>query len=323
MAPKVGAKVVVEPKWKYVAQIIYPNGLVRSLRYLSLDLNSIGSSDIARDKDYAKFFIKKAGYPVAKGETVFSKKRAQAIGSQHTFSFAKKYAQKIGYPVIVKPNSKGQGVAVSLVWNPEELFSSLKEIFKSDHIALIEKYLPGQDYRIVVLDKKIISAYKRVPLSITGNGQDSILKLLKEKQGFFLKDGRDTNINFADRRIQLKLKRAGYKFNSVLLKGEKIYLLDNANLSTGGDSIDVTNNIHSGFKKIAIEITRKMGLRICGVDLMLTTGEISKNPKDCDYYVIEINSAPGLDHYVTTGPKQKKIVESMYLEILKALGRKD
>ena len=322
LAPKIGAQVVVEPKWRYVAQIIYPNGIVRSLKYLSLDLNSIGSSDIARDKDYAKFFIKKAGYPVAEGETVFSTKRARAIGSRRTFFFARKYARKIGYPVIVKPNNQSQGLAVSLVWNEKELFFFLKEIFKNDNIALIEKYLPGRDYRIVVLDKKIISAYERIPLSVTGNGKNSIRELLREKQELFFKDGRDTNINFTDQRIKVKLKHSGYKFDSILPKNKKIYLLDNANLSTGGDSVDVTNNIHSDFKKIAVEITRKMGLRICGVDLMVTKGDITKNPKNCSYYVIEINSAPGLDHYVTTGVRQKKIVESMYLEILKALGKK-
>ena len=73
LAPKIGAKVLVEPEWKIVAQIIYPNGIVRSLRYLSLDLNHIASSDIARDKDFAKFFMEQKGYPVAEGKTFFEK----------------------------------------------------------------------------------------------------------------------------------------------------------------------------------------------------------------------------------------------------------
>lgn len=323
LAPKVGARVVVEPKWKYVAQIIYKNGVVRSIRYLSLDLNHIGSSDIAKDKGYAKFFLGKAGYPTAQGCSVFSDKWAKAIGSSQKISYGIKYTRKLSFPVIVKPNSKSQGFGVSLVWNILELRHSLKEIFKVDNIALIEKYLPGRDYRIVVLDNKIISAYERISLSVVGNGVDSILKLLKEKQKFFIKSGRDTRINFEDKRIKLKLKNLGYKFTSVLTKGQKVYLLDNANLSTGGDAIDVTHSIHPSFKKLAIDITKNMGLRICGVDIMVTKGDITQNVKDCSYYIIEINSAPGLDHYVTTGEKQKKIVEDMYLEVLKALGKKD
>ena len=123
--------------------------------------------------------------------------------------------------------------------------------------------------------------------------------------------------------MKLKLREYGFSWKTVLPKGEKIFLLDNANLSTGGDSVDVTKTIHPGFKKIAVNLTRDMGLRISGVDIMVTKGDITLNPKDCTYYIIEINAAPGLDHYVTTGQAQKKIVEEMYLKVLKALGKKD
>ena len=194
---------------------------------------------------------------------------------------------------------------------------------KGDRVAIIERYLPGHDYRVVVLDGEIISAYERMPLSVIGDGKSTILQLLKAKKKIFDLENRDTNINFRDPRIKNKLKREGYGFQSIIEKGKKIYLLYNANLSTGGDSKDVTAKIHSGFKKIAIEITKKMGLRICGVDIMVTRGDITKDPKNCRYYIIEINAAPGLDHYVTTGKAQRKIVEAMYLKVLKALGKKD
>ena len=323
LAPKVGARVIVEPEWGVAAQIIYRNGLVRSLRFYSLDLNHIASADIAKDKDYAKFFMKKKGYSVIPGETVFKDSWAKTVKSNRTISYGKKYAKKLGYPVIVKPNSQSQGSGVCVAWNEKDLREALLEIFKNDKIAVIEQYLPGLDYRIVVLDKKIISAYERIPLSVTGNGQQSILLLLKQKQKDFILNERDTKINFKDKRIKLKLKHAGYTLNTILPKNKKIYLLDNANLSTGGDAVDVTNVIHPGFKKIAINVSKDMGLRISGVDIMLTKGDITKNPKSCRYYIIEINAAPGLDHYVTTGRKQRKIVETMYLKVLKALGKKD
>ncbi len=323
LAPKVGARVVIEPQWGIAAQIIYRNGVIRSVRMYSLDLNHIASSDIARDKDYAKFFMKKRGYPVAEGKTVLEDNWADAVKSNQRIPYGVKYAKKLGYPLIVKPNSKSQGSGVCLVHNKAELVMGLKEIFKWDRVAIIERYLPGQDYRIVVLNKEIISAYERIPLSVTGDGRCSILKLLKEKQQSFIKSGRDTKINFKDRRIKLKLKHAGYNLNTILAKDAKVYLLDNANLSTGGDSIDVTNFIHPGFRKIAINLTKDMGLRMAGVDIMVIKGDITKNPEECNYYIIEINAAPGLDHYVTTGKKQKKIVEAMYLKVLKALGKKD
>ncbi len=323
LAPKVGASFVVEPEWGIVGQIRYQNGVVRSLRYLSLDLNRIASADVAKDKDYAKFFLKKNGYSVAEGKTVFKDSWAKAVHSKKTISYGKKYAKKLGYPVIVKPNSMSQGAGVSLVWNERNLRQALLGIFEHDKIAIIERYLPGRDYRVVVLDREVISAYERVPLSVVGDGRSSILSLLKQKQSKFIQTGRDTKINFADPRIKNKLAQQELALNSILEKNRKIFLLDNANLSTGGDSVDVTKDIHPSFKKLAIAVTRDMGLRICGVDIMVTTGDITKDLKHCKYYIIEINSAPGLDHYVTTGKAQKKIVEDMYLKVLIALGKRD
>ena len=99
-------------------------------------------------------------------------------------------------------------------------------------------------------------------------------------------------------------------------RGARIYLLDNANLSSGGDALDVTRPIHTEFKKLAIKLTKDMGLRLCGVDLMVA-GDIRKPPKK--YWVLEVNAAPGLDHYVKQGRAQQKIVENLYLKVLKSL----
>lgn len=322
LAPKIGARVVVEPEWGIAAQIIYKNGVVRSLRMYSLDLNHIASSDIARDKDYAKFFMQKRGYPTAEGQTIFKDDWAKILKSNRTISYGINYAKKLGYPLIVKPNSKSQGSGVCLATNEKALKSALVEVFKGDRIAIIERYMPGKDYRVVVLDGEIISGYERVALSVVGDGKSSIKRLLEKKQKDFISSKRDTRINFEDRRMKIKLKNYGYKFATILPKDERVYLLDNANLSSGGDSVDFTNKVSKGFYKIAVNLTRDMGLRIAGVDIMVTQGDITMDPKKCKYYIIEINAAPGLDHYVTTGRKQKKIVEAMYLKVLKALGKK-
>ncbi len=321
LAPKIGAKVVVEPEWGVAAQIIYKNGVVRSLRFYSLDLNRIASADIAKDKGYAKFFMQKLGYPTAPGQTFFKDSWAKAVKSNRTMKAGVKYAERLGYPVIIKPNSQSQGSGVALVSSAKELRSAFKEVFKLDKIAIVERHMPGRDYRIVVLDGEIISAYERIALSVVGDGKNSILSLLQQKQKYFISNKRDTKINFSDNRIKMKLQKQGLSLRSILEKGHKIFLLDNANLSTGGDSRDVTGPIHPGFKKIASSLTKDMGLRISGVDIMVTKGDITMNPKNCSYYIIEINAAPGLDHYVTTGKKQRKIVEAMYLKVLKALAR--
>ena len=323
LAPQVGASFVVEPEWGVAGQIIYKNGIVRSLRFYTLDLNRVASADIAKDKDYAKFFMKRRGYSVAEGKTVFKNSWAKTLKNDRDINYAKKYAKKLGYPVIVKPNSMSQGSGVSLVWNEKELNQALLDIFLHEKIAIVERYLPGRDYRVVVLDDEIISAYERVPLSVVGDGRSSVLSLLKKKQNNFIKDGRDTRINFNDLRIKNKLAKQGLNLKSVLMKREVVFLLDNANLSTGGDAVDVTQTISKEFARLAIKLTHDMGLRIAGVDIMVTDGDITQNAKKCEYYFIEINAAPGLDHYVTTGKEQEKIVEAMYLKVLKALGKPD
>jgi D-alanine-D-alanine ligase-like ATP-grasp enzyme len=185
----------------------------------------------------------------------------------------------------------------------------MKFIFQRDKVAIVQQPVKGKDYRVVVLDSKVISAYERIPLSVTGDGRSTINRLLQKKQEKFVNTGRDTKIKFDDPRITIKLKNQGLTLNSVIKKGVRIFLLDNANLSTGGDSIDVTEMIHPEFRRIAINLTKDMGLRLCGVDFMID-GDISQPPNK--YWILEINSAPGLDHYVKMGKAQEKIVEDLY-----------
>ncbi len=308
MAHKVGAKVLIEPEWENAGQIIYKNGIVRSFFRHLLDLNGMGAAEIAGDKEYAKFFMKKKGYLVAKGISIFRDSWARTVGSNRTLSFAVDYANTVGYPLIVKPNSKSQGVDVYLVFNKKELTTGLKQIFKKDRVAIMEEYLSGKDYRVTVLDKEVISAYQSIPLSVVGDGEHSLGWLLKQKINLLRK--KEIKINIKDKRIELKLRQTGLTFETILPKDKKAFLLSNANLSAGGDAIDFSGTIHPGFRKISMNLIKDMGLRLAGVDIMVTKGDITKNPKDCEYYIIEINSAPGIE------PTEEK-----YLKILKALAR--
>ena len=316
IAPKIGAKVLLEPKWNIVGQIIFKNNNKKYFRYSSLDINTLGASEIAKDKDYATYFMKHLGYPTVPGKAFYSNDWANAIGSNNKIDEAYDHASKMGFPVIVKPNSMSQGFGVALVANKKDFYKAVRFIFKRDRIALVQKFVSGKDYRVVVLDNKVISAYERIPLSVSGDGSSTIKQLLETKQVDFENKSRDTRIKFKDPRISEKIRRQKLNMQSILKIGEKIFLLDNANLSTGGDSVDVTSSMHKEFKKIAVKLTKDMGLRLCGVDLIVE-GTIEEKPKK--YFVIEINSAPGLDHYASTGREQEKIVEDLYLEVLKSM----
>ena len=318
IAHKIGARVAVEPEWGIVGQIEFKNGRKRYFRYSSLDINTLGASEIAKDKDYANFFMKKMGYPIVPGsKTFFSDDWAEAIGVRgRSLAHACRYASKLGFPVVVKPNSGSQGRGVAFVHDKTEFYRAMREIFKNDKVALVQRPAAGKDYRLVVLDKKVISAYERIPLSVAGDGISSVRKLLKAKQETFRASSRDTQIRTDDPRIAEKLARQKLSFRSVPAEGERIFLLDNANLSTGGDSLDVTADVHPEFRKIAVRLTKDMGLRLCGVDLIVE-GDIREVPGK--YCVLEINSAPGLDHYAQKGKAQEKIVENLYLEVLKGM----
>jgi len=318
LAPKIGAHVVLEPEWNIAGQITFKNGKHSYFRYNTLDLNPVGASDISKDKDYANFFMKKMGYPTVPGKAFYSEEWCAAIGSRRNSRAAAGYAKKLGYPVIAKPNSGSQGTDVSLAHTASELQRALRRIFRHDRVALVQRPVRGTDYRIVVLDDKIISAYERIALNVTGDGRSTIRQLLARKARGFMASSRDTRIDMKDPRIADKLRHQRLTMNSVLARDERVFLLDNANLSSGGNSIDVTGEVHPEFKKLAIKMTKDMGLRLCGVDLMID-GNIREKPKK--YHVLEINAAPGLDHYAKTGKAQEKIVEHLYLKVLKSLAR--
>jgi len=317
LAPKIGARVVLEPEWKIAGQIIFKSGKKSYFRYNTLDLNPVGASDIAKDKDYANFFMRRLRYPTIPGKTFFSDEWAAAIGSKRDARAAARFASR-RYPCIVKPNSGSQGEGVALVRNKKELLRALKEVFKYDRVALVQTHVRGRDYRIVVLDNEIISAYERIALNVVGDGRSTIAQLLRAKQRDFDRTQRDTRIHMRDARIAAKLRSQKLSMRSVPRPDERVFLLDNANLSTGGDAQDVTNRLHPAFKKLAINLTRDMGLRLCGVDLMVD-GNIADKPNK--FRILEINAAPGLDHYVKTGTAQQKIVERLYLKVLKSLAR--
>jgi len=100
--------------------------------------------------------------------------------------------------------------------------------------------------------------------------------------------------------------------------GEILQLAPNANLCSGGTSVDFTNKVSPEFSELCANITRDMGLRLCGVDLMVK-GTVEDN--QADYSIIEVNSAPGLDNFAASGDEQAKIVDNLYLKILKAIAK--
>jgi D-alanine-D-alanine ligase-like ATP-grasp enzyme len=232
------------------------------------------------------------------------------------------YAQTIGYPIFVKPNNMSQGAFVTKARNEVQVIETMRQIFVRTDVVLLEEPCAGRDYRVVVLGDKIISAYERRPLAVIGDGVSSIEELLHQAKTGLADYGRpNSEIDLSDPRIEIRLGALGIIRDSVPLLHEEVTLLDNANLSTGGTSVDVTDLIHPEFAAIAISASHTIGLRLSGVDFICA--DLSQKPSNQDWNIIEINAAPGLDNYSSLGHLQAERVRNLYREVLRYLATHD
>src|SRR5690349_9633936 len=174
---RLGITVELEPEFRYVGRIVLPDGRKHYFRNTNFDLNGQGAVEIARDKAYAAFFMARMGYPVPEGHTFFAPAMQHLSGATRGLAAAYAYARSLGFPVIVKPNSASQGAGVARVHARRELERALRAIVAREDVALVLRLVPGDDYRVVVLDDQVICAYRRAPLSVAGDGAATIRDL--------------------------------------------------------------------------------------------------------------------------------------------------
>jgi D-alanine-D-alanine ligase-like ATP-grasp enzyme len=313
VAPIVGAELKFEPTWHRAGQIVFKSGKIAYFRGSSLDINAHGASEIAKDKDYAAYFMQQEGFPAIRGRAFFSSEWSAKIGFEGLPEDSVLYAEKIGYPVIVKPNSSSQGKGVSIANNAKELRDGLHECFKEDKVAIVQPLFNGRDYRVVVLGDRVISAYERIPLSVVGDGISTISRLIERRQEKFLASGRNTKIPIDDKRMDACLSRQGLTRESIPMSDVTASLFQHANLSCGGEAIDITGHLATNFERLCIDVTKYMGLRLCGVDLIVEGDATQAGSK---VHIIEVNSSPGLDNYASMGPVQWNRVKALYAEVL-------
>ncbi|OON94041.1 MAG: bifunctional glutamate--cysteine ligase/glutathione synthetase [Candidatus Epulonipiscioides saccharophilum] len=217
-------------------------------------------------------------------------------------SLFKRYKNKA---IVVKPKSTNFGLGISIFKEPTFLFTfqeALDIAFQYDKTVLVEEFIPGQEYRFVVIGDKVVGILKRVPANVTGDGSSSITELVAKKNEDPLRGtGHQKPLEtiILDEPCRLFLEQQGLNFDSIPAKEETIYLRENSNISTGGDSIDFTDDVADYFKEIAISAAKCVGANICGVDMIIE--DISgENPK---YSIIELNFNPAIHihHYPYKG----------------------
>ncbi|NPE54032.1 cyanophycin synthetase [Dickeya dadantii] len=317
IAPTLGIQIEFEPEFNFVGEIIFPDGKTHLFKNTNLNLNPSASSAIARDKFYTKYLLQKKGFNVPRGKTFFSKALNKKLARENRRGIedAAQFAGSLGLPVFVKPNNLSQGAGVTKVYEMQSMSAICRRLFSRTDVLLVEQECQGRDYRVVVLGDTVISAYERFPLAVYGDGNQTVQQLLVATQHTLPLHGRPSSqIDPRDPRIDIKLADLGLNRKTILPAGQKTFLLDNANLSTGGTSVDITDAIHHSFAALAIAATESLGLRLAGVDIICH--DLSTDAGAQLWNIIEINSVPGLNNYAALGPHQLARVKALYRAIL-------
>ena len=234
---------------------------------------------------------------------------------------AKSDYRKYGAGIVIKPKSTNFGLGITIFkeeFSKEDYEKALKIAFKEDNSILIERFIKGKEYRIFVMGDEVVGILHRVPANVKGDGERSIKELVEEKN---LDPLRGVGYKTPLEKIRLEdpeklfLKGQGLTIEYIPKKDEVVYLRENSNISTGGDSLDYTDDILDAYKKIAIKASKAVGAKICGVDMMI---EDIKNPNPIDNYaIIELNFNPAIHiHFYPYKGKNRNLGE----KILKALG---
>ncbi|MBL8397508.1 MAG: cyanophycin synthetase [Candidatus Accumulibacter sp.] len=256
----------------------------RRIQAAETDRTSAVAESIAQDKELSKTLLHAAGVPVPLGRPVLSAEDAWAA------------ACEIDGPVVVKPQdgNQGKGVAVNLSTR-EHIEAAYAIAYEISDEVLVERYIPGHDYRLLVVGDKLIAAARRDPPLVIGNGKDSIRQLVERVNSDPRRsEGHATSLT----RIRLddvalaRLANAGLTPDSIPPRGKRVVLRNNANLSTGGTATDVTDDVHPEFAAQAVAAAQTIGLDIAGVDVVCDS--VLRPLEEQGGGIVEINAAPGL-----------------------------
>lgn len=207
-----------------------------------------------------------------------------------------RYAKSLNKGFVIKPKSTNFGLGISIFINQvfdEDVVKAIDHAFSYDKNILVEEFITGKEYRFLVIDGKVSGILNRVPANVIGNGVNTIKELVEEKNKDSLRGVGYVSplekINI-DESAKLFLHAQNMDENTVLEQGKQVFLRENSNISTGGDSIDFTDEVHQVFKDLAVEATKAFDITFCGVDIMIE----DINDPNSDYGIIEVNFNPAI-----------------------------
>ena len=267
------------------------------------------------NKTVTKKILADAGFPVPAGDEFTSLEQGLAY-----------YPLIKDKQIVVKPKSTNFGLGISIFQEPASLDNYQKALeiaFAEDTAVLVEEFIPGTEYRFFILDGRCEAVLLRVAANVVGDGKHTIRELVAQKNANPLR-GRDHRspleiIDLGDIE-QLMLTQQGYTPDDMLPEGKKVNLRRNSNISTGGDSIDVTETMDSSYQELAAAMATSMGAWACGVDLIIPdkTQPASKEKPHCTCIELNFNPSMYMHTYCAEGPGQAitpKILDKLFPEV--------
>jgi cyanophycin synthetase len=291
-------------------QLGYGVNQVRFQATITQNTSSI-AVDIACNKELTKKMLDDANIPVPKGDICVDEEDVDAA------------IARIGYPLVLKPldGNHGKGASIN-VKDRATAVAGLAHAQQYSRKVIVEKFITGFDFRVLVINNQVIAAAQRVPAHVKGDGQSTIEQLIaKENQDPRRGYGHENVLTeiVIDRDSTDLLDKRGYTLVTIPKKGDTIYLKSTANLSTGGTSVDVTEMMHPENVFLCERVARIIGLDVCGIDIMAPN--LTQPLKESGGAILEVNAAPGFRMHLAPAEGLPRNVAAPVIDMLYPPGK--
>jgi len=279
---------------------------MRRIRASETDQTGSIAESIAQDKDLTRTLLQAAGVPTAQGYPVSSVEDAWET------------AEYIGVPVVVKPRdgNQGRGVTTNLT-TKEQVAAAYAAALEESSSVIVEKFAVGNDYRLLVVGGKLVAASRREPAQVMGDGRHTIAEPVEIENRDPRRAEHHSNILskiHIDEIAVNTLKDQGFTADSVPPAGSMVLIRRNANLSTGGTAIDVTELVHPEVAARAVDAAKVVGLDIAGIDVI--AADITKPLEEQAGIVVEVNAAPGLRMHLAPSAGEPRDVGEAIVDMM-------